>query len=936
MSQSLDQFIEQLTDSGICSLDDVSMSVPAKTAEDFANLLVAKKKITQFQSQKILDGKGQNLVLGNYVLLNPIGAGGMGQVFLAEHRRMKRRVALKMLPESLSNDESTIRRFHSEVRASAKLNHPNIVGAHDADEANGVHFFVMEYVKGIDLSKLIKQQGSLSVAEAVNYICQAAQGLEYAHKAGIVHRDIKPSNILLDENGTVKILDLGLARIDTSNEMGAKADLTATGTIMGTADYMSPEQAMDSKLADARSDIYSLGCVLYFLLTGRTPYGGDTMVKKIFAHRDNPIPSLLDTQGITYPELNAVYQKMVAKQPDDRQQTMQQVICELRECRDNKITQNLKTVPSETKTERGDSREEIISETSQKPPTDNDTDTIISDTLVQVTKPSRLLRNWNRSLIWSLSLFVGIIVGGAALIWFAKLEPLDQTTLGNKLDEANPTIQNIDANEPNNRTQQKLAGLKIEELNAERAGNLSVVFVLDWSFSMNEVDANGKPKLRHISAVNAVLQNIEAMPDTNKVGIIVCGHTSRLGENGLPKLNPTYENAFREFKDIRVKDPLRDVEVIHEIGLLLTDREVIYEKLHRLLSVTPYSTTPLALAITEAAQELSQTTKSRGVILIITDGTPTDIGDPTKSLPPAATQDAIQRRQKLFDQRFADLQTALTPSRINPVLFALDCNDEDLMNLECIFGSGKGNCSFMVGKPSFKIPIKIVRTEENGIKSVELSQQIDDTINCSPPEIEWSPNNQKWALTSQDYHGFVTIHDPQNGVRAVSAGLYDKGHTRIANIDLKGDYGEKGPLKVPIHIDKSFYPKLEAKNVPISKPITIMVQAINTLGRTWHIEQKIDLIQVAATVSSNGGRSGSLLLTMASKSRYDLLLTSRATMNGEKVNREIRGAKLTARFDNLPEGFYQLEWRKAFGGDKGTKSITLRYRVTGDVIKLEL
>ncbi len=222
-------------------------------------------------------------------------------------------------------------RFHREVKAVAKLSHPHIVTAHDADEAKGVHFLVMEHVSGHDLGRLVKKHGVLPPHVAADCVLQAARGLEYAHQKGIVHRDIKPSNLLLDEEGVVKVLDLGLARIDAGN-LEEQSELTGTGIIMGTLDYMSPEQALDTKHADARSDIYSLGATLHYLLTGRGMLEGDTRGKKmraLLAETSTETVSLSTHRSDVPAELEQVFQRMVTRNPDQRYQTMSEVIADL-------------------------------------------------------------------------------------------------------------------------------------------------------------------------------------------------------------------------------------------------------------------------------------------------------------------------------------------------------------------------------------------------------------------------------------------------------------------------------------------------------------------------------------------------------------------------------------------------------------------------------
>ena len=296
MAIALEQFVKQLADSGVIAPGKLENFVPPKAhpkdAQELARQLVQQKHLTRFQAQEIYLGRAKSLFLGNYTLLDKIGAGGMGQVFKAEHRRMKRLVAIKMLPRSLTRDAAAVARFEREVEAAAKLEHPNIVTAYDADQAGDVHFLVMQYVEGSDLAAIVKKSGPLPVPQAINYILQAARGLDYAHKHGVIHRDIKPANLLLSSEGTVKILDMGLARLSGPGDAATQAELTGTGSIMGTVDFMAPEQALSTKHADARADIYSLGCTLYYLLTGQPTYDGETLMAKMLAHREAPIPEL--------------------------------------------------------------------------------------------------------------------------------------------------------------------------------------------------------------------------------------------------------------------------------------------------------------------------------------------------------------------------------------------------------------------------------------------------------------------------------------------------------------------------------------------------------------------------------------------------------------------------------------------------------------------
>ena len=265
-------------------------------------------------------------VLGNYTLGELIATGGMGRVFKAHHQRMKRDVALKILSPSLLTSDEALRRFQREVEAAAKLNHPNIVSAFDADEADGQNFLVMEYVAGKNLAELVEQDGKLAIEKALDCIEQAAHGLQYAHEVGIIHRDIKPANLLLDEQGTVKVLDMGLARTPLAGDVEQSNDLTTSKSLMGTAAYLSPEQAENPRKADQRADIYGLGCTMYYLLTSRTVFEGASFMEIIFAHREKQSPSLGDLVEDCPAAVEHLFQKMVAKDPAQRFQSMDELI----------------------------------------------------------------------------------------------------------------------------------------------------------------------------------------------------------------------------------------------------------------------------------------------------------------------------------------------------------------------------------------------------------------------------------------------------------------------------------------------------------------------------------------------------------------------------------------------------------------------------------
>ena len=340
---SLDEFLTGLSQSGLlpaaelASVRDRSHSNPAtSTLSGLIEWLVKEHKLTRYQANILARGQSGGLVLGNYVILDKLGQGGMGTVFKARHRRMNRLVALKVLPQSLSSVPEAIARFQREVEAAARLQHPNIAAAFDADESNGVHFLVMEYVEGPTLAHYVKQRGALPIAIAVKLAAQAARGLAAAHAQGIVHRDIKPSNIMINRQGIVKVLDMGLAQVrSTDPNLDLTSDVTQTGRVMGTVDYMSPEQARDAKNVDLRADIYSLGCTLFFLATGKPPAPGNSAAEKLLWHQAQP-PLALSAVGIaSSPRLDAVVLRMMAKQAEDRPLSMHDVAEELERCIDD-------------------------------------------------------------------------------------------------------------------------------------------------------------------------------------------------------------------------------------------------------------------------------------------------------------------------------------------------------------------------------------------------------------------------------------------------------------------------------------------------------------------------------------------------------------------------------------------------------------------------
>lgn len=295
-----------------------------QTAKDLADALIRSGHLTRFQAEKLLTGKWRGFIIaGKYRLLERLGAGGMGHVYLCEHIVMGRRVALKVLPLGQAEDPASLARFYREARAVARLDHPNIVRAHDIDHEDKLHFIVMEHVDGCNLHDLVRRNGTLTWLRAAHYIRQAALGLEHAHEAGLVHRDIKPGNLLLDRQGVVKVLDMGLARF-FHEDTAAFIKEYEVGYIIGTADYVAPEQIVDSRV-DIRADVYSLGGTFYYLLVGKSPFQDGSNAQKMIWHQVRQPRSLRVLRPDVPEGLVRVVERMMAKEPARRYQTPAEV-----------------------------------------------------------------------------------------------------------------------------------------------------------------------------------------------------------------------------------------------------------------------------------------------------------------------------------------------------------------------------------------------------------------------------------------------------------------------------------------------------------------------------------------------------------------------------------------------------------------------------------
>ncbi|MGL4555605.1 MAG: serine/threonine-protein kinase [Gemmataceae bacterium] len=291
--------------------------VPASEPRKLAASLVRAGVLTLFQAEQFLQGKHKGFGLGGYRIVERIGTGGTGTVYLAEHQAMKRWVAIKVLPTPLAADPTVRERFRREAQATALLDHPNVIHVYDFRDEGGLHAIIMEYAKGPNLQQLVTRRGAQPVAASCEYARQAALGLHHAHQAGLVHRDVKPANLLLDQTGVLKVLDLGLARYQADGESSLTQEFNSK-MVMGTADFLPPEQALSLHDVDHRADLYALGATLYTLLAGRPPFHDGSIGQKLLWHQTRT-PERLDRVRPDVPgPLADLVQRMLAKKPSAR------------------------------------------------------------------------------------------------------------------------------------------------------------------------------------------------------------------------------------------------------------------------------------------------------------------------------------------------------------------------------------------------------------------------------------------------------------------------------------------------------------------------------------------------------------------------------------------------------------------------------------------
>lgn len=336
MSLPVENYKKLLLASTLLSQQQLSKTLETLAAEQpgravdtptLSQRLLDTDLITPWQNGKLVKGCSRGFFIGRYRLLAHLGTGGMSRVYLAVHTMMKRRVAIKVLNQKLTESPSHLERFLRESQAAAALDHVNVVRAFDVDCDRNLYYFVMEYVEGPTLQQLVEKKGPLAYEYAADYIRQACTGLQHAHDYGLVHRDIKPGNLLLNPQGVVKILDLGMVRLTHSEVRSITIQFNES--MLGTADYLAPEQALDSHNVDNRADLYAMGCTLYFLLTGQPPFSDGSMAMRLMRHQSEEAKAISTFRPDCPPELEQILRKMMAKQREKRYQSAAEVANDL-------------------------------------------------------------------------------------------------------------------------------------------------------------------------------------------------------------------------------------------------------------------------------------------------------------------------------------------------------------------------------------------------------------------------------------------------------------------------------------------------------------------------------------------------------------------------------------------------------------------------------
>lgn len=325
-------FVRRLLESKIADLKDVKKVCRLIVVDDdgfslgrIAKGLVDSGVLTRWQRDMLLRGKKRGFFLGDYQLRRPIGRGAMSVVYQAEHRTIKRPVALKILPPDEADEAILVDRFKREANIAAQMDHTNVARVFAFEEIGNKYFMVMEYVDGLNLFEVVRRDGPLSVRQTLSLTLQIATGLAHIHERGVIHRDVKPTNLLRRDDGVMKIIDMGLAKMGWPEMQGLDPS-----RLVGTAEYVSPEQIVDCRQADARSDLYSLGCTMYFLLTGKAPFVSSKVPKLLAMHQSDAVPDVRATKPDCPDAVADLLKRLLAKRKDDRPRTANELVRQLR------------------------------------------------------------------------------------------------------------------------------------------------------------------------------------------------------------------------------------------------------------------------------------------------------------------------------------------------------------------------------------------------------------------------------------------------------------------------------------------------------------------------------------------------------------------------------------------------------------------------------